>query len=322
MSLIAHFPLNGNLTNRLEGLLATYSTTASYENSRFGPSLKFSGSQLYINNPFIGMQEFSLSLWFRPNESGDWSDVITFSGDKQRLEMYSSGTALNFYSDTTKYGQLFSSGSWIGNTSKTDWSHFVITFDHGTAKAYLNGACVLTNTSAKTFKPGADKIYFGSRIDGMYSNIGLFDVRLYDSALSTAEIHDLSKGLICHYSFDNWAPRNEFVTLFGNACGSYGSLSMDDSTTFRITATNNSTATTHGLWWYWTRPDTGLLAPSTSYVFSFEAFNASQTANIVVLSEAGSISGSNYQDGGRVTCTVKNKWVKIYGILTTILAII
>ena len=346
MSLVAHFPLTGILSNFIDTenpLVSAGTGNSAVSEGIFGKSYKnttnTSGSLVTKYPIELGYTQ-SVFCWIYMTDVYSSSSLNAICGQHRYPSNCGMGLTVKYLSSTTGKlsvntgdGTTRTYNTYTGSTvlSAGKWYHVGYTFNGATINLYVNGKLDGSYSDDHIRAMKIHRDYFGAFMWSFSSSIvdnssvysgyqmkGMInDIRLYNHVLSIEEIYSLSKGLYCHYSFDNWAPTNEFVTLMGNSIGTGGTLTQEGNNTFKLTSTTTATDTNHGLWLYWTRSDTGLLAANTSYVFSFEAFNASSSADIVVLPEAGTIVSSNYLNGGRVTCTVRNKWVKIYGVLIT-----
>jgi hypothetical protein len=130
----------------------------------------------------------TLEAWVYPTTvSSAWRDVIYKANDNYFLE----GTSPNSSRSAAGailggvYEEVYGPAALTANT----WAHLAATYDGATTRLYLNGAPVASQaqtgaiaTSTNPLQIGGDSLYggyFAGRID---------EVRIYDRALSVAEI--------------------------------------------------------------------------------------------------------------------------------------
>lgn len=94
-----------------------------------------------------------------------------------------------------------SSGGYANfSLSKNVWTHLVFIKDGGTVSTYKNGVLSGTNTLANFVDAYATgEFHIGD--SNFYSAYN--DVRIFDHVLSQAEVKELSKALVVHYTFDD-----------------------------------------------------------------------------------------------------------------------
>lgn len=161
--------------------------------------LTFSGSSQYIDagtSPITGTQAFTLSAWIKPTAfDNNYHGALSIGGSSVGANAYIGlvGTTQGGTANTIGggiYGSNYGSGVAVTST----WSHVVLTFSGGsggTLTLYVNGVAKftttatpsLTSTNIKIGRIGTDTIYdFSGGID---------DARLYNRALSAAEVKAL-----------------------------------------------------------------------------------------------------------------------------------
>lgn len=203
MSLIAWYPLNGDLSDRLGGGALTCANP-QYGNGKIHKSLHLAGCDLSGLNPFIGLDNWSLSLWLCDNGSNNWCDFVCFSDNLARLKVHEGGSKWTWYNNNTASGGVFPSGTLLLTGLSTQvWKHIIITKQENIAILYVDGVKITTTTSANNFTEASAKIHFNSRANAAYGNINIEDIRYFNHALEPREIKELSKGLLLHYSFND-----------------------------------------------------------------------------------------------------------------------
>lgn len=210
MSLKVWLPLMGNLDNKgITNVNFTLNNVTYDTNGKIGACASFNGSSsniqgttaLFDNNT----NDWSYACWFKPNaqHKGCLFSHRTTSSD--------AGITLFYYDDRI----LFDDGKrWTFTPSiaitVNKWNHLAFVRKKGVGKFfYLNGQLIDSTTETKT-STAANATYFaigGSQtqvaVSGNWLNGYLNDVRIYDHALSTTEVHEIAQGLVLHYKFDN-----------------------------------------------------------------------------------------------------------------------
>jgi len=207
MGLVAHYKLDGNLTdssgNGHDGTLAgdpNFPATYVAGPTGLGQAMLFDGTGGHQNvecgtfNPSAATGKLTVALWARWDGASDqWQGLIgkrdswSLSDMMWHLEVNRDSGTIGF----ARYDSYPSSG---GATLPTgQWTHVAVTFDGTTARFYIDGV----QTGSGGFSFGQDKdaaVHFGSDDPngGNAFNGALDDVRLYDTVLSEAEIKALA----------------------------------------------------------------------------------------------------------------------------------
>ncbi len=203
MSLVAWYPLNGNLKD-YSGNYPDWKNNnlIQYESGKIGKTYHFSSTE-YGELSINGIapkenSEFSIAYWVKELEDK--------SSTGFRVVYQSGGYIIGQYRDY--FDSYFTGGGGDVCSSSIDltkWNHCVVTCTKsGIMTIYVNGE---KKSSTQILKyPTAGSTYLGRRTAGgsnadtdMYIN----DLRLYDHCLSDAEIKQLSQGLILHYNMGN-----------------------------------------------------------------------------------------------------------------------
>src|SRR6185295_1188673 len=155
--------------------------------------LSFGGVNQYVNlgTPDLpaGSSARSICGWARSNTTAAgyrWIVAYGSPGTGQAMVLGMNGTTLygGGYAD-----DLTVAGFWDGN-----WHHLALTYDGATARLYADGT--ERSNGAKTWNLVAGAAYIGRQINGAgeYWNGLIDDVRVYNRALTAAEIAALSAG--------------------------------------------------------------------------------------------------------------------------------
>jgi hypothetical protein len=200
---VADISGNGNT-----GQLTNMSTTSSPTAGKIGQTLSFNGSTNYVNmgNVLHLTGAFTYSAWIYPTNLNPVGSAPTIMGWYRDVAPgpwfgfnMGNGTQLGLVLFTN--ASNFISRKYSGAFSPSKWYHAVAAYDGGTTpsaiKVYVNGVRVddtsgqggtftsLPNNSVPlTIGAAADpNYYFAGKID---------DVRIYNRALSAAEVQQLS----------------------------------------------------------------------------------------------------------------------------------
>lgn len=236
MGLVCWLPLNGNLNDNGCGMTTIINSGATVNSSgKIGSCYAFDGTDDYIAlagtklfNCFKGVnQPFSIAMWVLHADSTRailFGDYATSGGIGFNIELYESHVVRFYWNSSPDY---VPSGM---NVGANVWHHIAFTYDGSSIKSYLDGVLCNTRSGAlnvlnKTtgeFRLGRDNRTGFTALNGR-----LNDVRIYDSCLSQAEVHEISQGLVLHYKLDKPANINnnlyvgseKFTGNWGNSGG-------------------------------------------------------------------------------------------------------
>lgn len=220
MSLIHWWPLTEDLNDKigLTTLNAVIEENIINANGKIGQYCKLNNNCLYIINPFKNLNNWSLAFWMRDDGLTAWQDFLCFEGNLNRLELSNQGKWQWYNSYATDPG----SGNFLGTSitltpaapAKNTWYHIVLVKKGSKASIYKDGKLLYSDNNAQTFIDTAIeasknyKLYFNCRADTGYGKMSLNDIRCYDHALSLAEIQELKKALVVHYTFNDGFTNN------------------------------------------------------------------------------------------------------------------
>lgn len=211
MSLRVWLPLNGDTRNiGASGAIVTGNNLSWADDGKFGGKCaSFNGTNSYLTGtPTVltnSTSEYSVACWLKLNKTH------SFSPFSQRSAVNSAGYTI-FYN-----GQfLIDDGGRYTSTAYTlpvgEWFHLTITRKQGEGKkVFVNGVQIFNATMTYTatsanisqFKIGASQ-NTATSVNNYYLNGKMNDWRLYDHALSLAEIHELQQALCLHYKLDGF----------------------------------------------------------------------------------------------------------------------
>ena len=213
MSLKVWLPLIGTLENKGTGNLTVVSGTPAYKTSgKIGASALNLNTRITFDCPQLAnLQTFSVAFWGIAQNSStlttNWQDLLGFTdvssggtnGTFRWETTYSSSNGIHWHDNSTN---ALVNGAHNHITVKEQWVHCCVVFDFQAGKLYSydNGILTETHNHAGGHFNANGRFYLGetNNIEGMIQ-----DVRFYDHALSAAEVHEISQGLVLHYKLDS-----------------------------------------------------------------------------------------------------------------------
>ncbi|TKB58556.1 LamG-like jellyroll fold domain-containing protein [Ferrimonas aestuarii] len=191
--LIGHWPLDGDVTDQSGNGFNAVVDGAEYVAGRFGQGLAFDGvdDKVVVGGSsafnFVESDSFSLSLWVNVADSpSDWAGIVTVSRDA--APWY--GLWLAPWRKWVFGGPSNVQGPRYGN----GWQHLTLVQDAAMSqrRLYVNG--VLVAVGAAQPADGGGELWFGGSAGVSEPFSGSLDeIRLYDRALSEAEIQALGQ---------------------------------------------------------------------------------------------------------------------------------
>lgn len=259
MSLIHWWLLNGDTQDKITNTQLTNNGATIVDNGKIGRCYTFNGStNLTISYPSLNTlgsnpTKFSFALWIKINSTWTgWGQVFTIGRNGGAWTDIRIG--FDIASDKTGYFTVSdgsSAASYNGPKHALTvgkWHHVAATFDNKEMKLFIDGqpastpqatASVLPNLSSDTF------IAIGGN-GGENGECDMNDVRIYDHALSQAEVKELSKALIVHYTFNDVLaePTTNVSTINGwSSYEPYFVISERTETGLKVYRPTNSTNT-------------------------------------------------------------------------------
>jgi hypothetical protein len=169
-------------------------TNALYVPGKFNSGLNFNGTNAWVTVPqnslFDLTSGMTLEAWVYPVQNGAWRNVIM----KQRP----GGLAYAIYAysgpDTNPSSYINRSGTdnvALGGAALplNTWSHLAATYDNANLRQYINGTLVATKAVTGNITTSTDVLRIGGNsMWGEYFNGTIDEVRIYNRALTAAEI--------------------------------------------------------------------------------------------------------------------------------------
>ncbi|HEY1303763.1 MAG TPA: PA14 domain-containing protein [Vicinamibacterales bacterium] len=168
----------------------TANTTAAWSAGKFGNAMRFNGSNSVVTVPDSASLDLTtamtLEAWVMPAAAqGGWRSVMHKNVDRYYL-MASSDN------NSPVGGGTFGAGN--QNTYAASalpinvWTHLATTFDGKTVKLYVNGIQVASMPQATSITTSGGTLQIGGDGYGEFFNGSIDEIRIYNRALSAAEI--------------------------------------------------------------------------------------------------------------------------------------
>lgn len=254
MSLVHWWPLNNDTQDRITNTQLTNNGATTVNNGKTGQCYTFNGStNLTTSYPALNTlgsnpAQFSFAFWIKLNSTwtgwgqvftigrngSSWTDIrigFDIASDKTGYFTISDGTT------TTSYGgpkHILTIGKWY---------HVAATFDNKEMKLFIDGQPASTPRATASVLPSlsSDTIIAIGGNSGEKGECDINDVRIYDHALSQAEVKELSKALVVHYTFNDVCAEPTTNLVIGLTKG--GRTTLDP--TGKIITTNGEDADTY-----------------------------------------------------------------------------
>ena len=218
MSLILWLPLQGTLENKgiSDIVVDGHSSTVDTTNGKLALSCqKFtSAAAQYLSFPaFLNADnDFTYCCWFKTNSIA--SNQCLYSqrtgADTTGFSIFYMGKTTGTKADALRFddGESYYSTKKISTTNK--WYHLAFVRDATHKYIYIDGVLVGTSArgNATTISTsyamiGGSQSSDSAAPDGNMLNGYLQDIRIYDHALSAAEVKKISQGLALHYRLND-----------------------------------------------------------------------------------------------------------------------
>jgi len=192
--------MNGN-SNDTSGTYNGTPTDITYQGGAFDQAAVFNGSSSYIDtngNP-LKTGAFSVSFWTKLNAYGTSPAFVSTANNSGsqgfEIRQNSSNNKLDFY---------FGAGSVFTDSNSAlplnEWMHIACTYDSTTLKIYINGV-QQTSTATGTLASVNNNIYIGKAYNySRYINGSIDQVRIFNTALTQAQVTTLARGIATSYS--------------------------------------------------------------------------------------------------------------------------
>ena len=229
MSLVAWWPLNGDLQDKVGGndLVATNTSVNTLNNNgKIGKtyqSTSNSAGSMVSKNSFLLPSTQSMFCWIYMTSVYSEASLNAICGQHRYQKNSGMGITVKYNNSSSGYlsvntgnGSSRTYNTYCGSTllSTNTWYHVGFTYDGSTIRLYVNGVLDGTHSYSgqKLYSEpfGAYMWSFNSATVGDRTPYGGYcpqgrinDIRVYDHVLSAKEIKELSKALVVHYTFDS-----------------------------------------------------------------------------------------------------------------------
>lgn len=230
---------------------STGNYTAPSNHQWEGSCYDFDGVDDYVDMGAVNLTGYlTISLWFKSSTAPSIDYRLLCSRD-------GSGNGIDFYINANGSVSFYNSGgagqSTIIDSFSGDWVHLVCVIDGADSKFYKNGSDVTSTVPNTTVSSTSENLILGrySSVAIRHFNGSIFDLRIFDKALTTSEITDLynhkvnvaTSNLVAHYKMDETSGTTAFDSS-GN--DNHGTITNATLSTFHSTQNRYSFANTVG----------------------------------------------------------------------------
>ncbi|MBL0057141.1 MAG: beta-propeller fold lactonase family protein [Chitinophagaceae bacterium] len=222
-NLVAYYPFNGNANDAIGNIHSGIVAGASLTSDRFSNNNRaynFNGSSDYIeitSANTLRLPEYTYSAWIYPTANPPGGPIQTGGatilgiGGNIGDQVLNIGNFIGTYIGIGGFGYYLGGGTYNTQTGVlpaiNQWYHVVGTRSTTHYKLYINGM-LIQSVPLSPIAPEYDVStvgYIGKRIgDFQYFNGKLDDIRIYDAALSDAQVQNLyaSESLVAYFPFN------------------------------------------------------------------------------------------------------------------------
>lgn len=270
MSLRVWLPLDGDLHNQgCSNANIKNNNSTINTNGKIGSCYEFNGTNSYLyfeNMDPGGWPEMSVTFWFYSDGTANYFFLLR-KGDQHVFRINGTGFAFRDTQNTSTLRQI----NWTSTLPINIWTHIACVYNRGKVYLYQNGILDTANTSYYHATGTISTNTFNSmrigRIQSTSSNTyykGLInDFRIYDHALSAAEIKEISQGLVLHYKLDTLDIQSGTNLVTGVTAGGRTTVLTDGRIGVQTTGVNQDT--------YFTINLSENIVAGTSYLLTCDA---------------------------------------------------
>ena len=224
MSLVAWYPLNGDLKNNGNSDFDLKNSGATIEdNGKIGKCYYFNGSNSKLYGKLdISSMNYGIAIWVKFSQiisETQWVFCLNDNASNADVQLGIFVNSLGF----NLYGIGSNNNILYNYDIQTDiWYHIVLTADGEKMRFYLNGEFISEydielEVIKHNFTLGArSNNSEGAGVNSAYHLKGYInDIRIYDHCLSDAEVKEISKGLVLHYTMDKVYEENKVYDSSG-----------------------------------------------------------------------------------------------------------
>ena len=192
---VSSYGNNGSFVN---GSTGTWTT-----DGKWNGAMSFDGVNDYVDcgNAIIPQTNFTVGAWINKAATTDFHDIISQwkSGTPNRFEFTFDGPNNRMIIHISGNNKAHSSVNSIG----AGWHYVIATREGGFIKIYINGLQDGVGTDSTTIEQGAN-LLIGTYSIGYFFNGSIDEVRIYNRALSPAEVHQLYLSNLRKFNESQW----------------------------------------------------------------------------------------------------------------------
>ena len=186
----------------------TFNNNSELADGKFGNSGYFNGSsEISVNQESMNIDNFTISLWFKPAKPPQIPDTITTSESEPRILVSKkqnvwddNGFAL-FINSTQMICNIGNSSNFVSYKNSTilsKWNYLGCSFNGTHLNLFLDGKLVASNSTLHSYIPNTENISIGNEYYGFID-----EIRIYNASLDAEKIKKeyLSFNLKSHKSF-------------------------------------------------------------------------------------------------------------------------
>lgn len=286
----------------------TLYNSPAWVDGKFGKALSFDGSNDYVTTPIISntLTDFTMEAWVKASSVPSNRRIVMGSGWNYNDWYIGINLSSNTGAPARKWLFWVASNSQIAYVAAPDeivagdWYYLVATYEGTTGKFYINGNYIGSFTFTR--KTDTNPFQIGRSYSGEYFNGLVDEVRVYNRALTSAEVSDLYQNY--GYTTTN-APGQVFVRKYS---APEPAATVGNETVIRIkyVATNGSNTPPYDTW--------GKAATSIQV-----AINAANPGDTIIVGSSGTGHGDGvYTENINVTKSLTIKSESGYATTTVI----
>jgi hypothetical protein len=187
--------------DNLENAFGTHDGTAhgnvGYSEGKIGQAVNLNGTDSYLalpsNHPLTGYDEMTVATWVNWRGGGNWQRIFDFGNNREQYLFLTPSSGNN----TLRFAIRNGGSEQIVQTSKlasNQWVHVAVTLGERTAKLYVNGELMATNSNVtikpSDFEPSNNYIGKSQWPDPLLNGM-IDEFHIYNYALSEEEIQDV-----------------------------------------------------------------------------------------------------------------------------------
>ncbi len=176
--------------NNLTGTLTAAAWTSA---GQFGSALTFDGTSSWVTIPATPLLDLPTSLtveaWVYPTTLTNWRTVVIKETDRGYTYALYAANSLGYPAALMNVGGQDVRISGPSSLPLNTWSHLAMTFDGATVRLFVNGSPVASRATTGAVATSSGPLRLGGNgVWGEFFQGGIDEVRLYDRALTQAEL--------------------------------------------------------------------------------------------------------------------------------------